>query len=297
MANTPAAFNLWLGDNWYTREVDFFTKWGLNKRVSRDRSMKVVQQLMAAMPQYFIWDDHDFGPNNSGKSFIFKKESREIFKDYTLNPSYGEDGNGIYSKISYSDVDVFLTDDRYFRSDSKMIDSVLGKPNPEKTYFGLRQMDWLKNALLYSRATFKIIATGNQVLNPVSTGECMQYYSYEYFDLINFLAVHKINGVLFFSGDRHHSEVIKKERPGLYTLYDVTISPLTATVGSLRGAEINNPERINGTLINAQNFANIFIKGKKNERKLNIVFTGIKGDKLGEWSINENELKVPSTEK
>ncbi len=28
------------------------------------------------------------------------------------------------------------------------------------------------------------------------------------------------------SGDRHHSEVIKMERPGTYPLYDITVSPL-----------------------------------------------------------------------
>lgn len=292
MANTPAAFNLWLGDSWYTREVDFFTEWGLNNRVSRDRSMKVVQKLMSAMPQYYIWDDHDFGPNNSGKSYILKEESRKIFKEYTLNPGYGEEGKGIYTKISYSDVDLFLTDDRYFRSETKMADSINGKPNPAKTYFGPMQMDWLKNALLYSNATFKIIATGGQVLNPVSSNECMRFYSYEFNDLLDFLAAHKISGVLFFTGDRHHSEVIKQERPLLYPLYDVTISPLTATVGSVKGAEINNPARINGTLVEAQNFGNIFITGKKNERILKVVFTGIRGDKLAEWRINENELKT-----
>lgn len=292
MANTPAAFNLWLGDSWYNREVDYFTVWGLNSRVSRDRSMKVVQKFMAAMPQYYIWDDHDYGPNNTGKSYILKEESRKIFKEYTLNPTYGEDGKGIYTKISYSDVDLFLTDDRYFRSEKRMVDSVNGKPNPAKTYFGPEQMDWLKNAMLYSTATFKIIATGGQVLNPASTYECMRFYSYEYNDLMNFLAEHKISGVLFFSGDRHHSEVIKQVRPLLYPLYDVTISPLTATIGTAKGAEINNPARINGTLVEAQNFGNISITGKKNERILKVVFTGIRGDKLAEWSVNENELKT-----
>ena len=291
MGNTPAEFNLWLGDGWYTREVDFNTAWGLNKRVSRDRSMKVVQQFMSAMPQYYIWDDHDFGPNNIGKSYIFKEESRKVFKDYTLNPTYGEDGKGIYTKISYSDADFFLTDDRYFRSEATMADSVNGKPNEAKDYLGSIQMDWLKNSLLYSTATFKIIATGSQVLNPISRGECMYAYSYEYNDLINFISDHKISGVLFLTGDRHHSEVIKLQRPSAYTLYDITISPFTATVSTAKGAEVHNPFRVTGTLVEAQNFGNIFITGKKEERVLKVIFTGIKGDKLAEWSISERELR------
>jgi len=291
MAATPAVFNLWLGDSWYTREVDFFTSWGMAYRVSRDRRMKVVQKFMSAMPHYFIWDDHDYGPNNAGKSFVFKNESREVFKNYTLNPSYGEDGKGIYTKMSYGDVDFFLTDNRYFRSDDKLVDSIDGKPNTAKTYFGSMQMEWLKNALLFSSSPFKIIASGSQVLNPVSTAESLRDYSYEYHELMNFITAHKITGVIFLTGDRHHSEVIKLERPTAYTLYDITISPLTASVGALRGGEINNPARLPNTLVEAQNFGNISVTGPKDNRVLKVEFIGIKGDKLAEWKVSERELK------
>ena len=191
MAATPAAFHVWLGDNWYTREVDFNTKWGLNYRASHDRSLPILQKFMAAMPQYAIWDDHDYGPNDAGKDYILKNESRDIFMNYSLNPGYGEDGKGIYSVVSYSDVDIFLTDDRYFRSEDDMKDSINGKPNLQKNYFGRMQLDWLKNALLFSKATFKVIATGGQVLNPFSDAECMRAYSAEYNELMNFLAVQK----------------------------------------------------------------------------------------------------------
>lgn len=291
MAKIPAAFNVWLGDNWYTREVDFNTPWGLNYRASHDRATPVLQKFMASMPQYSIWDDHDYGPDDAGKSYMLKDESRNIFKNYSLNPAYGEEGKGIYSVLSYSDVDVFLTDDRFFRSEDAMPDSIDGKPNTAKTYFGKMQMEWLKNALVYSKATFKVIATGSQVLNPYSSVECMKAYSAEYYELMNFLAAQKINGVLFITGDRHHSEVIKQERQGLYPLYDITTSPFTAGVSKVRGIELNNPDRIKGTLVEEQNFAKISISGKKNERTFKVEFIGIKGDKLGEWSVNENELK------
>ena len=100
MAKTPAAFHVWLGDNWYTREVDYNTSWGLNYRASHDRALPVLQKFMAAMPQYAIWDDHDYGPNDIGKSYILKEESRKIFMNYSCNPSYGQKGEGIYSLLS-----------------------------------------------------------------------------------------------------------------------------------------------------------------------------------------------------
>ncbi len=291
MAKIPAAFNLWLGDNWYTREVDFFTSWGLNYRASHDRATPVLQKFMASMPQYSIWDDHDFGPNDAGKNYLLKEESRKVFMNYSLNPAYGEDGKGIYSLVSYSDVDIFLTDDRFFRSTDEMKDTINGKLNTDKKYFGKMQMDWLKNALLYSKATFKIIATGSQVLNQSTSAECMKNYSAEYNELMNFLADYKIKGVVFFTGDRHFSEVIKMERPGLFPLYDVTTSSFTAGLVKVRGAELNNPQRIAGTLVQEHNFAKVTVNGKKNERMLKLEFIGIKGDKLGEWSVSEKELQ------
>ncbi len=291
MANTTAAFHVWLGDNWYTREVDYYTRWGLNYRASRDRSLPVLQKFMAAMPQYSIWDDHDYGPNDMGKSYILKEESRKIFMNYSCNPGYGQKGEGIYSLVTYGDVDIFLTDDRYFRSEDDMPDSIDGKQNESKTYFGKMQMDWLKNAMLHSKATFKIVATGGQILNPYSDYECLKAYSAEYNDLLKFLSDTKVKGVLFFSGDRHHSEVIKLERKGLYTLYDVTNSPYTSGVGKVRGEELRNPARIPGTLVEAQNFTKVSVSGKKNERVLAIEFLGLKGEKLGEWSVNEKEMQ------
>ncbi len=293
MAQTPADFHVWLGDSWYTREVDYTSVWGLNYRASRDRGQQVIQEFMAKMPQYAIWDDHDYGPNDAGKSFIFKEESREIFKKYTLNPSYGEEGKGIYSIVSYGDMDMFLTDDRYFRAEEEMPDSIDGKPSAAKSYFGAMQMEWLKNALLNSRATFKIIASGNQVINPINKYECMRHYSYEYNELMNFLSEQKISGVMFLTGDRHHSEIIKLERPSLYPLYDITVSPYTSGIGKAGGAEATNPYREPNTLVEAQNFAKISFSGKRNDRVMKVEFLGLKGEKLGEWSVNENTLRSP----
>jgi alkaline phosphatase D len=292
MANTAAAFHVWMGDNWYTREVDFESAWGLDYRASHARSQKVLQKFMASMPQYAIWDDHDFGPNDAGKNYIFKEEARETFKKYSSNPSYGEDGKGIYTKVNYSDVDLFLTDDRYFRSNDKMPDSIDGKPSAAKQFFGTAQMEWLKNSLLFSDASFKIIVVGSQVMNPLNKYETMQKYSFEYIELLNFIRNQKIEGVVFFTGDRHHSEVIKVDQPNFYPLYDVTISPYTAGVSKPSGDEKNNPFRVDGTLVEAQNFGKISVNGPRDNRVLKVEFIGLKGQQLATWSVSSKELKT-----
>jgi alkaline phosphatase D len=45
MAATPANFHIWMGDNWYTREVDYNTGWGLNYRASVTGAIKFYSVL------------------------------------------------------------------------------------------------------------------------------------------------------------------------------------------------------------------------------------------------------------
>ena len=51
MAKEKAAFMLWLGDAWYTRDVDYYSEWGLWYRASHDRALPVLQPFLKAMPQ------------------------------------------------------------------------------------------------------------------------------------------------------------------------------------------------------------------------------------------------------
>ena len=196
MAREKAAFMLWLGDNWYTREPDFFDDWGLWYRASHDRSLPILQNFLKSMSHYATWDDHDYGPNNADRSYHLKETSRKVFTSYWANPSYGEDGQGIYTKISYGDVDLFLLDDRTFRSADFMDAMIDGKPNPEKRMFGEKQMTWLKNSLINSYAPFKIVVAGSQVLNVASTQDCLKDYPVEFEELLAFLETEKISGVV-----------------------------------------------------------------------------------------------------
>jgi alkaline phosphatase D len=279
---------LWLGDNWYTRESDFFSEWGLFYRAGRDRSLGVLQSLLKAMPQYAIWDDHDFGPDNSDKSYVLKDASRKVFMNYWANPGYGLKGQGIYSKYTWNDVDFFLLDDRWFRSDDDMPDSIDGQPNPSKKMFGDEQMEWLKNSLLTSmhntNISFRVIVTGSQVLNPFAPGDCFRHYPAEYEELMKYIADRKINGLLFVTGDRHHTEIIKTERKDRYPLYDVTVSPLTSSISKTRGREINNPSRVSKET-DEQNYARFTFTGSGRDRKLTVDIHGINGNKLDSWSI------------
>ena len=293
MAKEKAAFMLWLGDNWYTRFPDYASEWGLHYRPSHERSLPVLQPFLKSMSHYAIWDDHDYGPNDADKSYVLKEASRDVFMKYWPNPTYGMAGEGIYTAFTYNDAEFFLLDDRWFRSNDRMADSVNGGINKEKKMFGDEQMEWLKNALLFSKSNaftkFRVIVTGSQVLNQYSKFDALRAFPAEYNELLSFIEVNKIGGVIFITGDRHHSEVIKMERKSAYTLYDVTSSPITSSPAKTQGAEIKNPARV-GKEIDEQNYARFSITGEGKERRMTVEFIGVKGNILDKWEVKAVDL-------
>lgn len=296
MAKENAQFMLWLGDNWYTRDVDYTSEWGLWDRAYHDRGTPVMRNFLKRMPHLAIWDDHDYGPNDYGKSYVFKSTSREVFRQFWMNPSYGENNEGTYSRYTYNDVDFFMLDNRWWRDYDKLPDSVNGQPNPNKLMYGKQQLEWLKNELRYSKSnpyiSFRVIATGSQVLNPGSSFDKLLDFPAEYYELMNFLRDEKIDGVVFLTGDRHHSEIIKVQHNGLYPLYDITCSPLTSGTHTFGGKEANNPWRVLG-IDQLQNYGKISVTGPRSDRVLKVTFNDLKGVKINEWQVNEKELRLP----
>jgi alkaline phosphatase D len=293
MAKEKSSFMLWLGDNWYTRYPDYWSEWGLNYRPSHERRKPVLQKFLKAMPHYAIWDDHDYGPNDADKSYVLKEASRRTFIRFWANPSYGMNDQGIYTMFNYNDVDFFLLDARWWRSSDRMKDSIDENINRNKKMFGDEQMEWLKNALLFSKSNaltkFRVIVAGSQFLNQITRFDATKHFPSEYHELLSFLEEYKINGVLFITGDRHHSEILKLDRKNAYTLFDVTVSPLTSRVAKTQGEEINNPDRV-GKEIDEQNYGRFTISGEGKERKISVEYLGKSGNLLDSWSVKATDL-------
>jgi len=281
-------FMLWLGDNTYLRESDFFSPLRLEYRYRHDRAFPQLQQLLATAANYATWDDHDYGPNNSNRSYAFKDVTLALFKAYWANPSYGmPDTPGVFFRFSWSDLDFFVTDDRYYRAPNQSTE--LGKP-----YLGEAQMQWLKDSLLDSNASFKFVVIGNQVLNIHSRHESYPSYQEEWSALMQWLNSNDVSGVVFLTGDRHHTELIKWDRVGNYPLYDFTSSPLTSGWGGPLESEENNPLRVPGTLTHGKrNYGIIEVAGPRNERVLTLKTCNKDGGLEWEKSIPRSELMRP----
>jgi len=275
---------LWLGDNVYYREPDWNTRTGMIYRYTHSRSLPELQALLGSTHHYAIWDDHDYGPNNSDRSFWNKDNSLEIFKLFWGNPSYGVNGMpGVTTQFQWGDADFFLLDNRFFRTPDT-------RKTGERTLMGKEQFEWLIDALCTSRATFKIVAIGGQVLNSVADFETYATYKEERQQLIDEITKNDIPGVIFVSGDRHFTELSKFPRQGTYPLYELTSSPMTS--GPYIGAEREkNKYREEGTIVTQRNFMTMTFSGSKLERKVSVAVFDTKGKKLWSRTLEAAELR------
>lgn len=278
IANMHPDMMLWLGDNVYLREVDLQSKSGFQYRYSHFRSIPELQALLVECPHYAIWDDHDFGPNDSDRSFVHSDWSEEVFQEFWANPSYGlPEERGITSQFSYMDIDFFLMDNRMFRTNYEL-------KTIEPQVWGKVQEDWLIEALKYSKAPFKIVATGGQFLSDAKLYENHAQFEAERRRVLDRIAAEGIKNVVFLTGDRHHTELTMMTLEGEIPIYDLTVSPLTSTFYD--HSKEPNTFRVEGTIVGERNFAMLTFSGERKDRVMTIRIYNTNGDLL--W---EKELK------
>jgi alkaline phosphatase D len=269
---------LWLGDNIYLREGDWESYFGIVNRYNHTRATPELAKLLATCPQYAIWDDHDFGPNDATGSWPLKKESLDAFKLFWANPSYGmPEFNGITSALRWMDVEIFLLDNRYHRNNQKLQDTCARK------MLGDAQIEWLVDALKFSRAPFKLVASGSQILNSHAIHETFANYPCERRKLLDRLAKEKIRNVIFLTGDRHHSEISKMEHQGI-VFWDITSSPLTSGINTVADKDLNE-YRIPESLSLKRGFATLQFSGPSKERLLTTRFHDSDGQVHFEYKI------------
>lgn len=286
IAEKKPDFMLWLGDNIYLREADWNSRSGILYRYTHTRSLPELQPLLALCPHYAIWDDHDFGPNDSDRGFWARDLTREAFTLFWANPSFGVPAapEGITTFFEWGDADFFLLDNRTYRAPNKRITGV-------RTMFGEAQIEWLIDALKSSRATFKFVASGSQILNPSGGYENLINFPAERELLLKRIEEEGITGVIFLTGDRHFSEISELTLPNGQKVYDITSSPLTAGPFTAAGERDRNPLRVAGTLTPQRNFLLLSVSGPERERILTITAFSSKGEALWTHTIPAKELR------
>ena len=276
---------LWLGDNVYTREIDWTTRTGLLQRYAFTRAVQELQPLLGSVHHYAIWDDHDYGPNDADRSYRDKELSRDVFQLFWGNPSYGVEGSrGITSRFNWADAEFFLLDDRWNRSPNL-------RAGGKRQILGEPQIEWLLDSLASSNATFKIVVMGGQVLNPARVAETYANYPEERDELLRRIAAERVRGVFFLTGDRHYTDLSKLERKGMYPLYDFTVSPLTVTPAN--GEREANTLRVPGSYVEERNFATLDVQGSFGSRELVLSVWSSRGELKWTRTIPQRELRDP----
>jgi alkaline phosphatase D len=265
---------LWLGDNMYLREVDFQSKTGIYHRYTHTRSLPELQPLLASTHHYATWDDHDYGPNDSDRSYWDKDISLRAFKDFWANANYGAGGTeGITGSFTWVDCQFFLMDDRWYRMPQ----------HPAADYFGKKQLTWLVEALRYSRAPYKFVCSGGQIVSNAAIYENYANFSNERQALLDSIDKYNIKGVVFLTGDRHHSEVSRLQTADGDIIYDITSSALTST--TTPHPDEPNTHRIPGSMIGVRNYAMISVYGPLAERKCRVIYKDVNGAVLFEHEL------------
>ena len=282
---------VWLGDNTYLREVDWESESGIAYRYGHTRAHPLLQGLLATAAHYATWDDHDFGPNDSDRSYLLKDATLAAFDRYWPSFTRGlPDVPGVFTHFRWADVEFFLLDDRYHRSPNRA-------PNDDdKVMLGDAQLTWILDALTSSRAPFKVVAMGGQILTPEDRPGSETYFTIapdERQRLLDGITERGIEGVVLLSGDVHHAQLMRMERDGAYPLYEFTSSPLTAGPSSSRFAQ-PNAYTVDGTMVQGQrNFGTMTVEGPRTERVMTLRSYSTDGTLLWEHQIAAADLRMP----
>lgn len=188
------------------------------------------QNLVASVPVYATWDDHDYFANDkSGVYGKFTVQDQQgvfdVFQEAWNNPSYGfnDERRGVFLRTRIGPADVIMLDNRYFRT---------GKRG-ENAFLGQEQMDWLEAQLLDCKGPFIILSCGSMWSDYVSGGKD----SWGKVDpegrerIFELIEKHKIPGVLLISGDRHGARGFTIPRPSGSQFYEFEAASLGGRCG------------------------------------------------------------------
>ena len=203
---------IFLGDNVYGDTPSGSLR---KMKSAYDKQKKVLPDFLDDISIFSIWDDHDFGINDGGADYRFKRQAQELFIDFWEIPKEDDRSNrdGIYfskNEIFFDKKFKFIfLDTRFFRSKLKGKKSnYVENIEPDATILGDDQWMWLENELkndfdfLFIFSSIQIIATDHRF-------EKWSNFPNERVKLFELLEQFS-DKTMFFSGDRHRAGIYRK---------------------------------------------------------------------------------------
>lgn len=192
-------FFMWGGDNVY---ADREYKKDVKLAFRRQNRNPFYQNFKRQIPIMGMWDDHDYGGNDSNGLYPYKKRSQKLFLDFMEEPQDSERRMrpGVHTSYDFGRVKFILLDNRYFLH-----------LDPEAPILGEEQWAWLEEELRNSSAKIHFIMSGITVLSPYHPFvESWANYTHEKTRLFRLLKKYNTQGVVFLTGDMHFSSIFRK---------------------------------------------------------------------------------------
>lgn len=226
--------------------TNFWAHWKYN------RGDEGYRRLLASMPYYAIWDDHevanDFGPLHDTRDTApyttgdkLLPKGLAAFLDYNPVAENTETPKRLYRSVSWGkNMEMFILGTRQYRDANFAADD----ERQTKTMLGREQVVWLKDALRNSQATWKIIVSSVPMSIPTgSSGErgrdgWANYeqaggFEHELVDILRYMQKNDMNNVVFLTTDVHFAEVFSylpfSDAPD-FKVYEFVAGPVNAGV-------------------------------------------------------------------
>lgn len=185
------------------------------RRYAEARLHHELYYLPKLIPILSTWDDHDYGLNNADGFQPWKEKAKKIFCEFFAQDpddffTNFEAGPGVATRMDWMGTRYILTDDRYWRN----MPSRSGK-----THWGDEQEDWIDAQIDGAPGTV-FLMNGSQYFGAYFPGESYEGNHQESFRAFLSRLKGRKNKVIFVSGDRHFTEVmrISKKEVGYETI-------------------------------------------------------------------------------
>lgn len=241
-----------IGDNLY---ADAKSAQELATRYAEFHALEVVQKFRRQVPHIAIYDDHDYGDDDVGAEYPYKRESQRLFCDEWNEPANSPRRMrpGVYQSYRIDaqgrSVQIILMDLRFNRTPLKsdparksgyadlMRQAAAGStqpipgwyvpnPDPQATILGDQQWQWLEQQLRRP-ADLRLVVSTIQFAAEGTGWESWSNFPRDRQRLIDQIRTLRADNVVFLSGDMHYGEVSRLDIPGQYPLWDITSSGLT----------------------------------------------------------------------
>ena len=206
-----------------------------------------LHHLREQVPVAAIWDDNDYGGVNIGRTFVHKRESRDLFLDFWASPEEAavrRRDTGIYASWEIGEPDrriqVIAPDLRFSRSEWALAapQEIPGRlirglgpyertRDSDVTMLGEVQWSWLKDCL-DRPASLRLFVSSIPLIPGYRGWECWSNFPAEKERLLGLFTEPGVAPLVVLSGDSHYAEISRADvAEGFGPLWEFTSSGLT----------------------------------------------------------------------